>query len=90
MLLCISSRVSLLLTVTDIMVVIDTLSKVAETFLQIVVKLHGFPKTIVSNHDSVYKFRQHLFKLSDTGMSLAISSYQVYPSLEQFFISMGV
>lgn len=74
---------------TVILVVVDRLSKyghfaplkadfsslkVAETFMHSVVKLHGFPKSIVSDRDKVFtsKFWQHLFKLS--GTSLAMSS----------------
>lgn len=76
---------------TVIMVVIDRLSKyshfailksdytchsVAETIMHMVVKLHGFPKSIVSDRDKVFtsKFWQHLFKLSRTSLSMS-SSY---------------
>jgi len=62
-----------------IMVVIDCLSKfahfipikedfisktVAEAFVQNIVKLHGFPKTIVLDRDKVFinRFWQHFFK----------------------------
>lgn len=72
-----------------IMVVVDRLSKyghfaplkadytslsVAETFIKVVVKLHGFPKSIVSDRDKVFtsKFWRHLFRLS--GTTLAMSS----------------
>lgn len=72
-----------------IMVVIDRLSKyghfaplrsdfsslkVAESFLNNIVKLHGFLKAIVSDIDKVFtsKFWRHLFKLS--GTTLAMSS----------------
>ncbi|GAU31857.1 hypothetical protein TSUD_114680 [Trifolium subterraneum] len=74
---------------TVIMVVVDRLSKyghftplkadftslkVAEAFIHNVVKLHGFPKSIVSDRDKVFtsSFWQHLFKLS--GTTLAMSS----------------
>lgn len=48
--------------------------KVAETFMRTVVKLHGIPKSIVSDRDKVFTstFWQHLFRLSST--TLAMSS----------------
>lgn len=48
--------------------------KVAEAFLHNVVKLHGFPKSIVSDRDKVFtsSFWKQLFKLS--GTTLAMSS----------------
>ena len=66
-----------------IMVVVDHLSKyahflplkadytakqVAESFFTNVVKLHGIPKSIVSDRDKVFtsQFWQHLFKLQGT------------------------
>jgi hypothetical protein len=74
---------------TTILVVIDRLSKyahffpmkidyssksVAEIFMHNIVKLHGMPKSIVSDRDKVFtsSFWQHLFKLQ--GTSLAMSS----------------
>jgi hypothetical protein len=74
---------------TVIMVVVDRLSKyshfvplksdftsakVAEAFLHHVVKLHGFPKSLVSDRDKVFtsSFWKQLFKLS--GTTLAMSS----------------
>lgn len=74
---------------TMIMVVIDRLSKyghfialksdyssktVAQAFMLHVVKLHGVPKSIVSDRDKVFtsSFWQHLFKLQ--GTTLAMSS----------------
>ena len=71
-----------------IMVVIDRLSKcahlsnlksdfnskqVADLFMKTIVKLHGFPKTIVSNRDKVFtsQFWQQLFKLSGTTLKLS-------------------
>lgn len=74
---------------TIIMVVIDRLSKyahflpmrtdyssktVAESFMHNIVKLHGVPKSIVSDRDKVFtsSFWQHLFKLQ--GTTLAMSS----------------
>ena len=73
---------------TVIFVVIDRLSKyvhfaplkayysskvVAETFMKVVVKLHGFPKTIVSNRDKVLTSQlwQHLFNLSGTSLNMS-------------------
>lgn len=72
-----------------IMVVVDRLSKyarfmplksdyssktLAEAFMHNVVKLHGMPKSIVSDRDKVFtsKFWQHLFQLQ--GTTLAMSS----------------
>lgn len=72
-----------------IMVVIDRLSKyahfiamktddtsrsVAEAFMNFIVKLHGMPKSNVSDRDRVFTaaFWQHLFKLQ--GTTLAMSS----------------
>nr|KYP63732.1 Transposon Ty3-G Gag-Pol polyprotein [Cajanus cajan] len=74
---------------TVILVVVDRLSKyahfatlktdytstqVAEVFMKNIVKLHGLPKSIVSDRDRVFtsKFWQQLFKLS--GTTLAMSS----------------
>jgi len=74
---------------TIIMVIIDRLSKfahfiplnsdvnskkVAEVFIQNVVKLHGIPKSIVSNRDKVFisSFWQQLWKMQ--GTTLAMSS----------------
>ncbi|CAJ2659203.1 unnamed protein product [Trifolium pratense] len=74
---------------TTIMVVVDRLTKyahfipmrsdytsksVAEVFMQNIVKLHGMPKSIVSDRDKVFtsNFWQQLFKLQ--GTSLAMSS----------------
>ncbi|GAU12540.1 hypothetical protein TSUD_182540 [Trifolium subterraneum] len=74
---------------TTILVVIDRLTKyahflpmktdyssksVAEVFMNNIVKLHGMPKSIVSDRDKVFtsSFWQHLFKLQ--GTSLAMSS----------------
>ncbi|WVZ04461.1 hypothetical protein V8G54_025267 [Vigna mungo] len=47
--------------------------KVAEVFLFTVVKLHGFPNSIVSNRDKVFtsSFWQHLLKLSGTTLNLS-------------------
>ncbi|XP_050878548.1 uncharacterized protein LOC127082359 [Lathyrus oleraceus] len=73
---------------TVILVVVDRLSKyshfiplkadynshkVAEVFLHTIVKLHGFPKTIVSDRDRVFtsQFWQQLFKLSGTTLSMS-------------------
>lgn len=70
------------------MVVVDRLSKyahfsdlkanysskvVAETFMNTMVKLHGFPKTIVSDRDKVFtsQFWQQLFKLSGTSLNMS-------------------
>ncbi|WVZ02924.1 hypothetical protein V8G54_023730 [Vigna mungo] len=71
-----------------IMVVIDRLSKfahflplkqdfssqqVAETFVQHIIKLHGFPRSIVSDRDKIFisKFWQQLFKLQGTTLSMS-------------------
>jgi len=73
---------------TVILVVVDRLSKyahfsglktdyssksVAETFMRTVVKLHGIPKTIVSDRDKVFtsQFWQQLFKLSGTSLNMS-------------------
>lgn len=47
--------------------------KVAEVFLKNVVKLHGMPKSIVSDRDKVFtsKFWQHLFHLSGTTLAMS-------------------
>jgi len=72
---------------TVILVVIDRLSKyayfsplkayfsskqVVEAFMKNIVKLHGFPKTIVSDRDKVFtsQFWQHLFRLSRTKLNM--------------------
>ena len=74
-----------------IMVVIDRLSKychlaplranftsfqVAEVFVNMVVKLHGVPRTIVSDRDKTFTsaFWQHLFRLQGTTLAMS-SSY---------------
>ncbi|PNY16671.1 retrotransposon-related protein, partial [Trifolium pratense] len=74
---------------TTIMVIVDRLTKyahfipmksdyssksVAEAFMHNIVKLHGMPKSIVSDRDKVFtsSFWQQLFKLQ--GTSLAMSS----------------
>ncbi|WVY94508.1 hypothetical protein V8G54_033596 [Vigna mungo] len=46
---------------------------VAEAFVKTVIKLHGFPKTIVSDRDKVFvsQFWQHLFKLSGTTLHMS-------------------
>ncbi|WVZ00354.1 hypothetical protein V8G54_026423 [Vigna mungo] len=71
-----------------IMVVIDRLSKfvhflplkhdfssqqVAETFVQHILKLHGFPRSIISDRDKIFisKFWQQLFKLQGTTLSMS-------------------
>ena len=71
-----------------IMVVVDRLSKyahfmalrdrytvrsVAEAFFNNVVKLHGLPKSIVSNQDKVFtsQFWKHLFKLQGTTLAMS-------------------
>jgi hypothetical protein len=73
---------------TVIMVVIDRLTKyshfiaqktdytsktVAEAFMSYVVKLHGIPKSIVSDRDKVFtsSFWQHLFKLQGTSLKMS-------------------
>ena len=51
-----------------------TAKSVADAFFHNVIKLHGMPKSIVSNRDKVFtsSFWQHLFKLQ--GTTLARSS----------------
>jgi hypothetical protein len=73
---------------TVIMVVVDRLSKyshfvplksdftsakVAEAFLHHVVKLHGFPKSLVSDRDKVFtsSFWKQLFKSSGTTLAMS-------------------
>jgi len=73
---------------TVIMVVVDRLSKyvhfaplkadytsvqVAELFMKTMVKLHGFPKSIVSDRDKVFmsRFWKQLFKLSGTSLAMS-------------------
>ncbi|MCH84407.1 hypothetical protein A2U01_0005239 [Trifolium medium] len=73
-----------------IMVVIDRLTKcshlvaqktdytsksVAESFMSQIVKLHGIPKSIVSDRDKVFtsSFWQNLFKLQGTSMAISIA-----------------
>jgi hypothetical protein len=73
---------------TVIMVVVDRLSKyshfaplkadftslkVAEVFLHNIVKLHGFPRSLVSDRDKVFtsSFWKYLFKLSGTTLSMS-------------------
>ena len=53
-----------------------TTAKVAELFVEIVVKHHGFPKSIVSDCDPVFvsTFWRLLFELSGTKLSMS-SSY---------------
>jgi hypothetical protein len=48
-------------------------SKVAEVFVHTIVKLHGFPKTIVSDRDRVFtsQFWQQLFKISGTTLAMS-------------------
>ena len=50
--------------------------KVAELFVDIVVKHHGFPKSIISDRDPVFvsSFWRRLFELSGTKLSMS-SSY---------------
>lgn len=72
---------------TVIMVVVDCLSKyahfvpmkadynrksVAEAFMSQIVKLHGIPKSIVSDRDKVFTsaFWQQLFKLQGTTLAM--------------------
>ncbi|MCH90884.1 hypothetical protein A2U01_0011807, partial [Trifolium medium] len=73
---------------TVIMVVIDRLTKyshfvpqksdyssksVAEAFMENIVKLHGLPKSIVSDRDKVFTsaFWKHLFKLQGTTLAMS-------------------
>ena len=76
---------------STILVVVDRLSKfgyfipmkadfnsklVAEAFINNIVKIHGFPKTIVSDRDRVFisSFWQQLFKAQGTTLAMS-SSY---------------
>lgn len=80
---------------TVIMVVVDRLSKyghfmalktnytsksVAELFTNNIVKLHGMPKSIVSDRDTVFtsKFWQNLFQLQGTTLAMS-SAYHPQP-----------
>jgi hypothetical protein len=47
-----------------------TAHTVARAMFDQVIKLHGFPKTIVSNHDRIFtsSFRKELFALFVTGL----------------------
>lgn len=73
-----------------IMVVIDRLSKyayflamkidyssksVAESFMNNIVKLHGVPKSIVSDRDKVFtsSFWKNLFKLQGTTLAVSLA-----------------
>lgn len=53
-----------------------TSKSVAKTFINTVVKLHGMPKSIVSNIDRIFtsRFWQHLFELQGTTLAMS-SSY---------------
>ena len=50
-----------------------TAKQVANSFFTGVVKLHGMPKSIVSDRDKVFtsQFWQHLFKLQGTTLSMS-------------------
>ena len=64
-----------------------TAAKVAELFVEIVVKHHGFPKSIVSNRDPVFvsTFWRRLFELSGTKLSMSSSYHpQTDGGLEQY------
>lgn len=52
-----------------------TSQSVAEAFMTNIVKLHGIPKSIVSDRDKVFtsKFWQHLFKLQGTSLPMSTS-----------------
>jgi len=75
-----------------IMVVVDRLTKyahfvplkhdfdsryVAENFVQNIVKLHGFPKSIVFDRDKIFisRFWQQLFKLHGTKLAMSSAYY---------------
>lgn len=74
----------------SILVMVDRLSKsahcialthpcttkiVAEKFIEVVVKLHGMPKTIINNRDAIFisHFLQGFFKMSDTQFKMSIA-----------------
>ena len=50
-----------------------TAQQVAETFVHMVVRLHGFPRSIVSDRDRIFTsaFWQHLFKLQGTTLKMS-------------------
>jgi len=52
-----------------------TASKVAQHFLDMVCKLHGFPKSLISNRDPIFinHFLQHLFRLNGTKLQMSIA-----------------
>jgi hypothetical protein len=54
-----------------------TINSVAQAFLSTVVKLHGLPKTIVSDRDKVFttSFWKELFKIMDTKLCLSLANH---------------
>jgi len=52
-----------------------TTSKVAQLFLDMVYKLHGFPKSLISDRDPIFisHFWQHLFRLNGTKLLMSIA-----------------
>lgn len=74
----------------SILVMVDRLSKsahfialthpcttkiVVEKFIEVVVKLHGMPKTIINNRDAIFisHFLQGFLKMSDTQFKMSIA-----------------
>ncbi|GJU55661.1 ty3-gypsy retrotransposon protein [Tanacetum coccineum] len=89
---------------TVIMVVIDRLSKyahfaplhakfnapeVATLFVQTIIKLHGIPRSIVSERDKIFtsSFWSHIFKLQGTSLKM---SFAYHPQSDAFQTSIGV
>jgi hypothetical protein len=91
---------------TTILVVIDRLTKythffpmksdyssksVAEIFMNNIVKLHGMPKSIVSDRDKVFtsSFWQHLFKLQGTTLAMT-SAYHPQSDRQSEVLNKGL
>ena len=68
-----------------------TAAKVAELFMEIVVKHHGFPKSIVSDRDPIFvsTFWRRLFELSGTKLSMS-SSYHLQTDGQTEVVNRGL